>query len=143
MGPFQFPSLFGDANVDALVEGDNQRRILLEGEPVAASGPITGTVATTEADDVSTASGTITITGTSATTEANDTPTASGTITITGTVATTEADDVSTASGAVTGDEPVAPTGGGRPPRMKFTVEHPRSRKWDDDDTEVLLLISL
>jgi hypothetical protein len=66
------------------------------------SSSVTGTSATTEADDTSTATGIETFTGTSATTEAADTSTASGTETFTGTAAATEADDTSTATGTET-----------------------------------------
>jgi len=65
----------------------------------AASGS-TGTVATTNANDTSSASGTTTITGTSTTTNASDTSTASGTTTVTGTSTTTNANDTSTATGS-------------------------------------------
>jgi len=67
----------------------------------AAAAGVTGTSATTNANDTSTASGTTTVTGTSATTNANDTSTASGTTTVVGTSATTNANDTSNASGAV------------------------------------------
>jgi hypothetical protein len=59
----------------------------------------TGTSATTNANDTSSASGTTTIKGTSSTTNANDTSAASGTTKILGTSATTNANDTSTASG--------------------------------------------
>lgn len=61
----------------------------------------TGTSATTNAADTSSASGTTTVTGSSANTNANDTSSASGTTTVTGTSAKTNADDTSSASGAV------------------------------------------
>lgn len=64
-----------------------------------ASG-VTGTSATTDANDVSTASGTTTIVGSSATTDAGDVSTALGTTTVTGASSTTEQSDVSTASGS-------------------------------------------
>jgi hypothetical protein len=67
-----------------------------------ASAGVTGTVAVTEADDTSTATGTETFTGTSAATEAADTSTVTGTETFTGTAAATEAADTSTASGTET-----------------------------------------
>jgi hypothetical protein len=60
---------------------------------------VTGTSATTNANDTSSASGTTTIVGTSATTNANDTSSASGTTKILGTSATTNANDTSSASG--------------------------------------------
>jgi hypothetical protein len=72
--------------------------------PVDAGGGVTGTSATTNAADTSSASGTTTVTGTSATTNAADTSNAAGTTTVTGTLATTNADDTAAASGAVGGD---------------------------------------
>jgi hypothetical protein len=69
-------------------------------EETAASG-VTGTSATTNANDTSAASGTSTVTGTLARTNANDTSAATGTTTVTGSLATTNADDTSAASGAV------------------------------------------
>lgn len=69
----------------------------------AASGTTTvvGTVARTNANDTSSASGTTTILGTSSVTNAADTSSASGTTTVTGTSATTNANDTSSASGSV------------------------------------------
>lgn len=67
----------------------------------AASGS-TGTVATTNANDTSSASGTTTVTGTLSKTNANDTSSASGTTTVTGTSARTNNNDTSLASGATT-----------------------------------------
>jgi hypothetical protein len=72
--------------------------------PAAAGAGSTGTVATTNAADTSSATGTTTVTGTSATTNAADTSNAAGTTTVTGTLATTNADDTAAASGAVGGD---------------------------------------
>lgn len=72
--------------------------------PVSAGGGVTGTLATTNADDTSAASGTTTVIGTSAPTNANDTSAASGTTTIVGTLAATNADDTAAASGSVGGD---------------------------------------
>jgi hypothetical protein len=69
-------------------------------------GGVTGTVAYTNANDTSAATGTTTIVGTLARTNANDTSAASGTTTITGTLATTNANDSVVASGsagAITG----------------------------------------
>jgi len=63
---------------------------------------VTGTSATTNANDTSTASGTVTIVGSSATTNAADTSSASGKVTIVGASATANANDTSTASGTVT-----------------------------------------
>lgn len=68
----------------------------------AAGGGSTGTVAYTNANDTSSASGTTTIVGTSAATNANDTSSASGTTTIVGTSAYTNANDTSSASGTTT-----------------------------------------
>lgn len=69
-----------------------------------AGGSVTGTSATTNANDTSTASGTTTVVGTSATTNANDTATASGTVggAVTGTSSTTNANDAAAASGTTT-----------------------------------------
>jgi hypothetical protein len=63
---------------------------------------ITGTSATTNANDTSSASGTTTVVGTLARTNANDTGSASGTTTIVGTLAKTNADDTGAASGTTT-----------------------------------------
>jgi hypothetical protein len=43
MQAHSFPSLYGDSHIDDLVEGDNQIRYLLEGEPVpvTAVAPLT------------------------------------------------------------------------------------------------------
>jgi hypothetical protein len=68
-----------------------------------AGAGVTGTSATTNAADTSSASGTTTVTGTSATTNAADTSSASGATTVTGTSATTNADDAAAASGTVGG----------------------------------------
>lgn len=61
----------------------------------------TGTIAVIEADDTSSASGTVTVTGTVGVTETADTSSASGTVEVTGTVAVTEAADTAAASGEV------------------------------------------
>lgn len=68
---------------------------------VAAASGVTGTSATTNANDTSASSGTTTVIGTSATTNANDASASSGTTTVTGASATTNADDTSAASGSV------------------------------------------
>lgn len=70
----------------------------------AAGGGVSGTLATTNANDTSAASGTTTVTGTLAKTNANDSSSASGTTTVTGTLATTNANDSVTASGDVGGN---------------------------------------
>lgn len=62
---------------------------------------VTGSVAKSNANDTSAASGTTTITGSLARTNVNDTSAASGTTTVTGTLATTNANDTSNASGSV------------------------------------------
>lgn len=62
-----------------------------------------GTSATTNANDTSSASGTTTVVGTLARTNAADTSSASGTTTLLGTSATTNAADTSSASGTVGG----------------------------------------
>lgn len=74
------------------------RRIWVAG---AASGS-TGTVAVTNANDTSSASGTTTVVGTVARTNANDTSSASGTTTVVGTVSVANAADTSSASGTTT-----------------------------------------
>jgi len=75
-------------------------------DTVAASGTTTivGTLAKTNAADTVSASGTTTVTGTLAKTNANDSVVASGAVgsSITGTVATTNANDTSAASGTTT-----------------------------------------
>jgi hypothetical protein len=78
------------------------RRIWVD---VISSG-VSGTLATTNANDTVSASGTTTIVGTLAKTNAADTVSASGTTTVTGTLAKTNANDsvvASGAAGAVTG----------------------------------------
>lgn len=75
-----------------------QRRIWVAG----TSSGSTGTVAVTNANDTSSASGTTTVVGTVARTNANDTSSASGTTTILGTVSVTNAADTSSASGTTT-----------------------------------------
>mgnify|MGYP003654029838 CR=1 FL=1 len=71
--------------------------------PAAAGGGSTGTLAYTNANDTSAASGTTTVTGTLARTNANDTSAASGATTVTGTLARTNANDTVAASGSVGG----------------------------------------
>lgn len=68
---------------------------------VAAASGSTGTSATTNANDTSSAAGTTTVTGSSAKTNANDASTASGATTVVGTSAKTNANDTSSASGSV------------------------------------------
>lgn len=70
-------------------------------QKVVASGA-TGTLATTNANDTSAATGTTTIVGTLARTNANDTSAAQGTTTILGTLARTNANDTSAAQGTTT-----------------------------------------
>lgn len=72
--------------------------------PVAAGGGSIGTVAATNANDTSSASGTTTVTGSLANTNANDTSSASGTTTVIGTLAKTNANDACVASGEVGGE---------------------------------------
>lgn len=69
---------------------------------VAAIVEVIGTSATTNADDVSEATGAVSagVTGTVAYTNENDTSSAAGTTTVTGSGATTNADDTSAASGS-------------------------------------------
>ena len=78
----------------------NQRRLIWDSS--TGAGGVTGTVAYTNANDTSAASGTTTVTGTLAKTNANDTSAASGTTTIVGTLAKTNANDTSAASGTTT-----------------------------------------
>lgn len=66
-----------------------------------SSGGVTGTVAVTEANDTSSASGAVTATGSISVTESNDTCAASGTVLVTGSLSTTEADDTCSAAGIV------------------------------------------
>jgi hypothetical protein len=66
------------------------------------AGGVTGTSATTNANDTSAASGTTTVVGTSAASNANDASSASGTTTVVGSSATTNANDTSAASGTPT-----------------------------------------
>ena len=75
-----------------------QRRIWVAG----TSSGSTGTVAVTNANDTSSASGTTTVTGSVAKSNANDTSAASGTTTITGALARTNVNDTSAASGTTT-----------------------------------------
>lgn len=73
--------------------------------PVSVGGgSVSGTSATTNANDTSAASGTTTVVGTSATTNAADTSAASGSVggAVTGTSATTNANDAGAASGTTT-----------------------------------------
>lgn len=72
--------------------------------PSAGGGGSTGTVAYTNANDTSAASGSQTNTGTLARTNANDTSAASGSQTNTGTLARTNADDSASASGSTGND---------------------------------------
>lgn len=65
--------------------------------------PVTGTVAVTQAAQTSTASGQLGYSGTVAATQADQTSNAAGQLGYTGTVAVTQADQTSTASGTVTG----------------------------------------
>lgn len=67
----------------------------------AAASGATGTVAYTNANDTSSASGTTTVTGTVSRTNAADTSAASGTTTVTGTLARTNANDTCAASGSI------------------------------------------
>jgi hypothetical protein len=110
--------------------------------PTGESPPssVTGTIAVTEANDTSNATGTVTVTGTIAVTEANDTSSATGTVTVTGTIAVTEANDTSNATGTVEGVEP-SPSplieGGGRPPMLTYR----RPERTDDEEAMALVLL--
>lgn len=68
----------------------------------AAAAGSSGTLAKTNANDTSAASGTTTVVGTLAKTNANDTSAASGTTTVRGTLARTNANDTSAAAGTTT-----------------------------------------
>jgi hypothetical protein len=130
--------------------------ILLEDYfPTGESPPesVTGTIAVTEANDTSSATGTVTVTGTIAVTEANDTSSATGTVTVTGTIAATEANDTSNATGTVEGAEPEppvepptdtpAPSGGFRTsPWLSFPQQDAADNRQSDDD-DVLVLLAL
>jgi hypothetical protein len=87
------------ADVYAAMYAPIQRTIWV---PAAAGGGVSGTLATTNANDTSAATGTTTVTGTLAKTNANDSSSASGTTTVTGTLARTNANDTSAASGTTT-----------------------------------------
>lgn len=108
-GPIQFYGIFilpyrlSRARAVELVR--NPWQVFLESRPIwvgasSASGS-TGTVAYTNANDTSAASGTTTVLGTLATTNGNDTSAAAGTTTVLGTLARTNANDTCAASGAV------------------------------------------
>lgn len=106
----------------------------------AAGGGVTGTIASTNANDSVSASGTSTTLGTISRTNANDTVTASGTSGTSGTITRTNANDTAAASGtsgtfgtiastnandsvSASGDagQPPQPTGGGAArPRMRY-----------------------
>ena len=94
-------ALWLSAHPDAWVEMFEPRRIWV---PVSVSSGVTGTSATTNANDTSSASGTTTVVGAAATTNANDTATASGVVgsPVIGTSATTNANDTPSASGTTT-----------------------------------------
>lgn len=78
-------------------------RKLFFGAAGGGGGGSTGTLATTNANDTSSASGTTTVLGTLARTNANDTSAASGSTTVVGSLAKTSADDTLAASGSVGG----------------------------------------
>jgi len=73
------------------------------GDVTTDAAAVSGTLATTNANDTSAASGTTTVVGTLARTNANDAVSASGTTTIVGTLARTNANDSVAASGFVGG----------------------------------------
>jgi hypothetical protein len=73
------------------------------GDVTTDAAGVTGTLAVTNANDTSAASGTTTIVGTLARTNANDAVSASGTTTVVGTLARTNANDSVAASGSVGG----------------------------------------
>lgn len=94
------PEAEAESRFERAAELYEPRKIWL---PFSTSSGVSGTSATTNANDTSSASGTTTVTGTSATTNAADTSSASGTTTVVGTSATTNAADTSSASGSVGG----------------------------------------
>jgi hypothetical protein len=73
------------------------------GDVTTDAAAVSGTLATTNANDTSAASGTTTVVGTLARTNANDAVSASGTTTVVGTLARTNANDSLSASGSVGG----------------------------------------
>jgi hypothetical protein len=73
------------------------------GDVTTDAAGVTGTLAVTNANDTSAASGTTTVVGTLARTNANDAVSASGTTTVVGTLARTNANDSVAASGSVGG----------------------------------------
>lgn len=91
----------GSRSVGFTSAGSDDRAAVHLAVREVAGGGVTGTVAVTQADQTSAASGAVTMTGTSATTQADQTSTASGAVTMTGTVAVTQEDQTSTASGTV------------------------------------------
>jgi hypothetical protein len=102
--------------------------------------PATGTIAVTEANDTSAATGAITVSGAIAVTEANDTSAATGAITVTGATTATEANDIVDAVGGVEGADPDPPTvigGGGRPPMLTYR----RPARTDDETAMALVLL--
>lgn len=102
----------------------------------AVTGDITGTSATTNANDTSSASGALTISGTVAVTNANDACAATGLLSVVGTSDTTNADDVADAAGTVSGGE--QPSGGYRwHGHETFEEWQRRIRKIDDEAREV------
>lgn len=76
------------------------------------SNAVTGTLAATNANDTSAASGTPTVNGSAAPTNANDTLSAAGTTTVIGSLAKTNGNDTSAASGTPTVNGSAAPTNG-------------------------------
>jgi hypothetical protein len=90
---FDFRSVF-------LEDPDYELVITAQGVMALAADLVTGTVAETQADQTSAASGQIGVQGTVAATQADQTSAASGIVWVIGTVAETQADDTSAASGA-------------------------------------------
>jgi hypothetical protein len=98
---------------------------------LGAGGGITGTVAVTQADQTSTATGVLGYTGTAAVTQDDQTSTATGVLGYTGTSATIQADQTSTASGvlgysgtvAITQEDQISTaTGGSAAPGVSGSV---------------------
>ncbi len=107
----------GTGTIGGASAGRSMQIIVLR--PAAANGS-TGTVAKTNENDASSASGTTAVTGTTAKTNANDTPVVSGTTTILGALARTNANDSVAASGSpmsngsvayTNSDDPIAANG--------------------------------
>jgi hypothetical protein len=76
-------------------------RVWIDQDEMFTTGSVSGTLASTNANDTLVAAGTTTVTGTLADTNNNDTLAASGTTTVTGTLASSNNNDTLAASGSV------------------------------------------